>query len=373
MAAPSSPAGDAREHGGPPAAHDAAAVLHDHLAPLLRSYRQAARDRLHPDVWHYLADGEGDGNEAALAAARIMPRPLADVRGGSTSISLFGQQLDHPLLLAPVAYQRLFHPDGEAAGAMAAAAQGGQFIVSSLASQPVADIVRAADQPPGRAPWFQLYWQGDRDRTLRLLQRARAAGSGVIVFTVDAPVKVASLQLPAGVQAVNLEEGGVPRDGGASRVFDGWMAQAPTWDDLAWLRTQVEVPLLVKGVLHPDDAERAVAFGCDGVIVSSHGGRVMRGAPASLPALRRVADRIGGRVPVLFDSGIRSGRDAFVALAHGAAAVLVGRPYVWGLAADGAMGVARTIRVMRDEIELAMALAGCRAVQDIGAACLADR
>lgn len=341
----------------------------DQLPQSIREYQPAAQQRLPAEVWRYLADGDSAGNERALAQVGLMPRPLRDVRGGHTRLTLFGQELDHPLLLAPIAYQRLFHPDGEAASAMAASAQGGQFIISSLASLPFAEIARAAAQPPQRAPWFQLYWQADRARTQRLLQRARDAGCAAIVVTVDAPVKLASLQLPSHVNAVNLEQATF-NAAGPSTVFDGWMAQAPTWDDIAWLRQQTSLPLIIKGILHPDDAEQAIATGCDGIVVSNHGGRVLRGAPQSLRALQQVAARVARRVPVLFDSGIRDGRDAFVALAHGATAILIGRPYIWGLAAQGALGVAHVIRLMRDELEMTMALTGCAQLADIGAACL---
>jgi 4-hydroxymandelate oxidase len=155
---------------------------------------------------------------------------------------------------------------------------------------------------------------------------------------------------------------------GRSAVFDGWMAAAPTWDDLAWLRERLQMPLLVKGVLHADDAARLMALGCDGLIVSNHGGRVLDGAPASLDALPAIRARVGENVPVLLDSGIRSGRDAFKALAQGADAVLVGRPCIWGLAANGALGVAQVIRLLRDELELTMALTGCRTLGDIAPA-----
>ena len=210
-----------------------------------------------------------------------MPRPLRDVRGGHTRLTLLGQELDHPILLAPVAYQRLFHPDGEAASAMAASAQGGQLLISSLASQPVETIVEAAYQAGDKPPWFQLYWQGDRGRTLRLMQRAILAGCSVIVLTVDAPVKLATLQLPPGIVAVNLERelDAVPPSTRGSVVFDGWMRRAPTWDDLAWLRQQSKLPLLVKGLLHPDDAEQAVSVGCDGIVVSNHGGACLLARP----------------------------------------------------------------------------------------------
>lgn len=337
-----------------------------------RDYLGLAQACLDPAVWHYLQDGDSADNEQALADVRLMPRPLRVVRGGHTRLQLFGQELAHPLLMAPVAYQGLFHPHGERASAMAAGAQGGQQVISSLASQDIDAIVRSAHEGGGLTPWFQLYWQQSRERTARLLRKAEAAGCPAIVFTVDAPIKLATMSLPSGIQAVNLEP--VPDEAqtqmkeaneAGSRVFDGWMAQAPTWDDVAWLREQTRLPLLIKGILHEDDAAMAVGLGCDGVVVSNHGGRVLEGATLSLQALPRVVKRLGGQVPVLFDSGIRSGRDAFVALAHGASAVMVGRPCMWGLAAHGELGVAHVIRLLRDELEMTMALTGCATLGDV--------
>lgn len=336
-------------------------------------YRPLAEARLALPVLRYLQEGDGGDNERALAAVRLLPRPLCNVRGGHTRLTLFGQAIDHPLLLAPVAYQRLFHADGESASAMAAAAQGGQFFISSLASQPLEAVCEAGRSTNGHSPWFQLYWQGNRPRTLRLLQRAVAAGCTAVMFTVDAPVKRATLQLPDGVAAVNLEPSAVPPpESGDSAVFDVWMAQAPTWDDLAWLRRETDLPLLLKGVLHADDAGLALDAGCDGIVVSNHGARVLAGAPTSFGALPRIVQRVDGRIPVLFDSGIREGRDAFAALAHGATAVLVGRPYIWGLAAKGAIGVAHVIRLLRDALEMTMALTGCARLADIDRSRLAD-
>ncbi|NVO06164.1 MAG: alpha-hydroxy-acid oxidizing protein [Rhodoferax sp.] len=335
----------------------------------VQDYQAAARERLDPAIWHYLSDGDSAGNARALQDVPLMPRPLRALAGGHTRLRLLGQDLQHPILLAPVAYQRLFHAEGEVASAMAASAQQASFIISSLASQPLEPIAEAARIEGGAGAWFQLYWQGDRPRSLRLLQRAIAAGCSTVVLTVDAPIKVATLQLPPDVCAVNLEDSAA-RTVQGSVVFDGWMAQAPTWDDLAWLRQQTGLPLLVKGLLHPDDAAQALDVGCDGIVVSNHGGRVMAGAPISLWALDAIVQRVAGRAPVLFDSGVRSGRDVFVALAHGASAVLLGRPYVWGLAAEGAMGVARVIRLLRDELEMTMALCGCASLVDIGPHCL---
>lgn len=332
-----------------------------------RDYQALAQARLAESTWRYLCEGDSQGNEAALSNVRLTPRPLRRVSGGHTGLTLFGQTLEHPIVLAPIAYQRLFHPDGEVASAMAAAAQGGQMVISSLASLPLETIAAAGRSAGSQGPWFQLYWQNDRARTLRLLRQAIDAGCSSVVFTVDAPIKLASLQLPSDVGAVNLEAAEAPpvSSSGTSVVFDGWMAQAPTWDDLDWLRRQTSLPLLVKGLLHPDDAERAMACGCDGIVVSNHGGRVLRGATLSLAGLGPIVERINGRIPVLFDSGVRCGRDVFVALAHGASAVLVGRPYVWGLASHGAMGVAHVIRLLRDELEMTMALMGCAALGEI--------
>lgn len=331
----------------------------------LGALREGAQRRLAAAIWQYLEQTAGEGltaaaNRAALDGAAIIPRPLANVAGGHTRLTLFGRALEHPLLLAPVAYQRLFHAQGECGSAMAAQAQGGVMIVSSLASQPLAQINAAHE---GKA-WFQLYWQGDRARTAALLARAHAADYEVLVFTVDAPVKEAAFALPDEIRAVNLDGELVP-PAGASAVFDGWMRIAPTWDDFAWLRDQWRGPLLIKGLLHPDDAEQALARGADGIIVSNHGGRVLDGAPATLQALPAIVQAVGDRVPVLLDSGIRSGRDAFKALAAGASAVLIGRPYVWALACDGALGVARLLRALRDELEMTMALAGCRDLTDV--------
>lgn len=326
----------------------------------IAAYAAQAQATLPPEIWHYLEAGHGAGytlraNAAALDALPLMPRPLADVRGGHTRIELFGRSYAHPLMLAPIAYQRLFHAQGEVGTAMAAQAQQAVMMVSSLASQPLAEIAAT-----GVDAWFQLYWQSGRDATLRLLRKAEDAGVQAIVFTVDAPVKQATLNLPPGLRAVNLEpEPPLPAIAqGQSAVFDQWMRVAPCWEDLAWLRQQTRLPLLVKGLLHVDDAQRALDLGCDGLVVSNHGGRVIDGTPPALQVLRQFRARFGKATVLLFDSGIRSGADAYKAIACGAQAVLVGRPCIWGLAAAGPMGVAHVIRLLRDELEMTMALMG---------------
>lgn len=336
--------------------------------PLLQQYAQQAQSRLPASVWHYLQSDAGDGSQSQVNAAgwqaeKLLPRPLQALRSPSTRCTLFGEAWAHPILLAPVAYQRLFHADGEIASAVACNAQQGQMMVSSLASQPVADIVQQAQQPL----WFQLYWQGDRSLTEALLQKALAAGVSAIVFTVDAPVKQAVIDLPQGIAAVNLVQPltMLPLSPGQSPVFDGWMSQAPTWEDVAWLRQQTTLPLLIKGLMHVEDVSRALGLGCEGVVVSNHGGRVLDGTPSVAAVLPSIVKAVVGQGVLLVDSGIRSGLDVYRALAMGADAVCVGRPYVWGLAAEGAMGVAKVIRTLRDELEMTMALTGVSSLAEI--------
>ena len=336
-------------------------------ATSIADYQQLAEQKLPAEIWRYLSEGAGAGrtmaaNIAALNDTSLMTRPLADVSGGHTRIKLFGQDYAHPLLLAPIAYQQLFHADGELAAAMAAEAQGAPYIVSSLASMKIDSIARS-----GAALWFQLYWQGSRETTLVLLRKAEAAGCKAIVLTVDAPVKQANFNLPPGISAVNLEADTRKPSlaKGQSEVFDYWMARAPRWSDLVWLREQTKLPLLVKGLLHADDAAQAVAIGCDGIVVSNHGGRVLDGTAASLHTLAACTARLGNKTTILFDSGIRSGSDAFKAIALGAHAVLIGRPYIWGLAAAGALGVAHVMRLLRDELEMTMALTGHASIASV--------
>lgn len=342
-------------------------------------YEREARAHLDDNAWEYLQGGGADeltlaANRAAFDRLALWPRPLARVAGGHTRLRLLGQDFAHPLLLAPLAWQRLFHAQGELATVMAAAVTDTGMVVSTLASTPLEDIAAAA-----RAPlWFQLYWQGGREATLALLRRAEAAGYQALVFTVDAPVagvrnreQRVRFALPPGVAAVNVSV--LPPAvvmGSGSPVFGQLMAQAPDWDDLAWLLASSRLPVLVKGLLHPADAAHAVALGAAGVVVSSHGGRVLDTAPASLDALPAVVAAVAGRVPVLLDSGIRRGSDAFKALALGASAVLVGRPAMHALAVAGPLGVAHLLRTLREELEITMALCGCATLADIGPDCL---
>jgi 4-hydroxymandelate oxidase len=267
-------------------------------------------------------------------------------------------------LLAPVAYQRLVHRDAELATAQAAAALETGMVVSTLASTALERL--AAELP--RNKWFQIYWQGGRAATAKLAARAERAGYSALVVTVDVPITAlrnraarAGFRHPQNVTAVNVDAAPaeIVLDLGQSRVFQGVMATAPTWDDIRWLAAETTLPLLVKGLLHPDDAERAVELGAAGVVVSNHGGRALDEAPATLTALRLIRRRVPPDFPLLVDGGIRCGGDVFKALALGAQAVLIGRPQLYALAVAGAAGVAHMLRVLRDELEVTMALAGC--------------
>ncbi|MGH8807760.1 MAG: alpha-hydroxy acid oxidase [Noviherbaspirillum sp.] len=339
-------------------------------------YERFARERLDDNAWAYLAGGSADeitlrDNRAAFDRMRMKGRVLTEVRGGHTRLELFGREYAHPILLAPVAYQRLFHPDGELASVLGAAAMGAGMVVSTLASTSLEDIAAGAHAPL----WFQLYLQADRTRTLELVRRAEAAGYAALVVTVDAPIagirnreQRAGFVLPPQVRAVNLDGGALPagdtRSGG-SAIFDGLMAATPTWRDIDWLATETRLPLLVKGILDADDARRALDHGASGIVVSNHGGRTLDTLPATIDALPPIADVLAGRAPLLLDGGIRRGSDIFKAIACGASAVLIGRAYIHALASAGALGVAHALRILHEELEINMALNGCATLQAI--------
>ena len=336
----------------------------------------AAGARLEPGVAAFFNGGAGDertlrANAEAWQALTLWPRVLRPLAGGHTRTTLAGRELAHPILLAPVAFQRLAHEQGEWGSAIAAAAQGAGYVLATLSSVPMERVAEAVLPEPARGPlWFQLYWQADRGLNQALVQRAEAAGYEAIVLTVDAPVQGmrdaelrAGFRLPPGITAVHLPEGDLNADAAraaADTYCAGVAASAPIWDDVAWLQAQTRLPVWLKGVLHPADARQAQSLGVAGLIVSNHGGRTLDTAPATAQALPRIADAVGGALPLVVDGGIRRGTDVLKAIALGASAVMIGRPVVHALAVAGPVGVARLIRTLRDELEMAMALAGCR-------------
>jgi 4-hydroxymandelate oxidase len=349
----------------------------------LADYADAARTQFDDNARAYFEGGAADeltlaANAQAWRDLPLTARVLRPMAGGHTRITLFGRTLAHPILLAPVAYQRLAHPEGELATAQAAAALEAGMVLSTQSSVPVEAVARIVCTDPDAGPlWFQLYLQHDRGFTLDLVRRVEAAGCTALVLTVDAPVhgardreRRAGFRLPPGVRAVHLD-GLRPRlvpalAAGQSALFDGLLADTPTWDDVAWLRTQTRLPLLLKGVTHPDDARRAVSLGVDGLIVSNHGGRTLDTLPATAVLLPRIADAVGEALPLLVDGGLRRGTDVLKAVALGARAVLIGRPVVQALAVAGAHGVAHVLRLLRDELEIAMALTGCATLDRVG-------
>jgi 4-hydroxymandelate oxidase len=323
--------------------------------------RRAARRVLPRMVWDYFragADAEitRRANLRAFRRRQLLPRVLVDVSAVSTECALLGAALPHPILIAPTAYHKLAHPEGELATARGAAAAGALYVVSTLATTSLEEVAAASAAPK----WFQLYAHKDRGVTRALALRAHAAGYRAIVLTVDTPVlgrRLADVRnafaLPEGLAMENLRA--------AAQVEHAAVRHDATlgWKDLEWLAGLTPLPLVVKGVLRADDAARAVAAGAAAVLVSNHGGRQLDGVPATLEVLPAVADAVAGRCPLLVDGGVRWGSDVLKALALGARAVLVGRPVLWGLATGGAAGVTRVMSMLRDELSMAMTLAGC--------------
>jgi 4-hydroxymandelate oxidase len=345
----------------------------------LHDLEARARERLSQSAGGYYASGAWDevtlrDNAAAFERIKVHYRVLVDVSRRDLSVSVLGQRIAFPVLVAPTAFHKLAHPDGELATVRAAGRAGTIMVLSSLSTTLVEEVLAAADGPV----WFQLYINKDRGFTRDLVARVTAAGCQAIVVTVDTPewgrrerdVRNA-FHLPPGLAAVNLlpsNPGGeaIGQSGkGMGQAF-GWMLDPSlTWADVEWLRGISTIPVVLKGICRADDAKAAVGSGADAIVVSNHGGRQMDTAPATIDVLPACANAVGGRVPVLLDGGIRRGLDVLKALALGATAVQVGRPALWGLAAAGQEGVEHALGILRQELDLAMALAGCPDVQAI--------
>jgi 4-hydroxymandelate oxidase len=337
-------------------------------------FEEAARTRLPRMVFDYYAGGAGDEwtvaeNRRAFERWVLRPRVLVDVSNVDLRTTILGEEVAFPILLAPTALQRMAHRYGELATARAAASIGALMVLSTVSTSSLEEVAGS-----GARRWFQLYVLKDRDLTAELVKRAHAAGYGALVLTVDAAILGRRYRddrnrfsLPPGIAMANLEGMGLPESEG-SRLFAFFVERhdaSLSWDDLAWLDSLTPMPLVVKGIVRGDDARRAVEAGAAAIIVSNHGGRQLDGAAATIDVLPEVLEVVGGQVEVLVDGGIRRGSDAMKALAMGARAVLVGRPYLWGLAVDGEAGVRRVLELLRDELALAMALCGCPTTADI--------
>ncbi|CAG2127960.1 alpha-hydroxy acid oxidase [Cupriavidus plantarum] len=339
----------------------------------LRDYERRFHERVDAGIRGYIAGAAADGitqreNQAAFERIRLLPRVLADLSQATASRSLFGETLRHPILIAPTAYHKLVHPEGELAVARAASLTHTWMVVSTLASVTLEEIARAS--VASAAPlWFQLYVQPRAQDTFSLIGRAEQAGYRAIVVTVDAVVsgirnveQRAGFRLPDDVSAVNLagfpaNEPVVANDG--SPVFRGLLRGAPTWTEIEAICRQTALPVILKGILNPCDVEPAIRAGASGIIVSNHGGRTLDTVPATIDCLAAVVAQVAGRVPVLLDGGVRRGTDIVKAIALGASAVLVGQPILHALAVGGLPGVAHMLTLLQTELEAAMALMGC--------------
>ncbi|MGE0400427.1 MAG: alpha-hydroxy acid oxidase [Kofleriaceae bacterium] len=338
-----------------------------------------AQSRVTQMAWDYYASGADDErcvrrNREAFAEIALHYRVLVDVAQRDLSTTVLGHRIAMPVCVAPTAFHRLAHEDGELASVRGAGDAGTLFVLSTLSNTRVEDVVAAASGPV----WFQLYVYKDRAATEALVHRVEAAGVKAIVVTVDAPLlgrrerdvkNRFALPPPLGIENMYAEGyrpvRAVENESGLAAYFVSLLDASLTWDALAWLRSITKLPVLVKGIVRADDAVRAIEHGAAGIVVSNHGGRQLDASPATIEVLPRIADALAGRGTILLDGGVRRGADVIKAIAFGARAVLVGRPVLWGLAAGGREGVAAALGVLRRELDLAMALCGCANVAAI--------
>jgi 4-hydroxymandelate oxidase len=336
-------------------------------------YEALARDRLAGHVYSYLSSGGADEitlrrNRTAFDSLLLATRVLRDTRAIDTRCRLLGSELASPVLLAPAALHKLVCDEGELAAARVAMEAESLFVLSTLASLPIADVGAVA----GGRMWMQMYIQRDRGKTLDIVRRAEDAGCTALCLTVDTPCAPARYReqrapLQTGeVRPVNVladgESWGTAR---ARSVFENLLDPSVTWDDIGWLREHTRLPVVLKGILHPADARLATEAGVAAIIVSNHGGRNLDTTPATIEALPYVAHAVAGRIPVLLDGGVRRGTDIIKALALGAGAVLLARPYLYALACDGAQGIRDLLALLRDELVVAMRLCGVCSLEEI--------
>lgn len=358
--------------------------------PLAQLEKKAA-EVLTPQAYDYVAGGASGertmrANLAGFDRWRIVPRMLRDVSERDLSIELLGHKLAAPVFLGPVGVQGILHADADLASARAAASLGIPFVLSTVSSRSMEEVAEAMSNA---TRWFQLYWGKDHELTCSMLRRAEQSGYSALVVTLDTAMlgwRERDLQHPhlpflLGQGLANYFTDPVfrsrlsyPPEAVPAAAIRLWATlfsnTALTWSDLDWLRRQTRLPILLKGILHPDDARRGLDCGVDGIIVSNHGGRQVDGAVASLDALPAVAAAVQQKIPVLFDSGIRYGSDAVKALALGARAVLLGRLYLWGLAVAGEQGVRDVVQNFVADFDLTMGLSGYKSCRELDASVL---
>lgn len=372
----------ASEHFPSQAESQNASALTPQLASL-GDFEAAAKLRIPHAAWEFYNGAVADEitmhwNLEAYQRIRLKPRVLVDVSKLDTRITLLGREHAFPIILAPTAYHKLACPEGELATARAAASTGTQMVLSTMSTTAVEDVAPAAKEPL----WFQLYVQRDRGFTRDLVQRAESAGCKALCLTVDSAVtgarnreERAEFALPKGVElphlrgmkvnGVDVGTSGTGHRAMSGSIYSAMSDPSLSWRDIEWLLSFVKIPLLLKGVLNPDDADHAVKSGAGGIIVSNHGARNLDTVPATIDALPLIAEKVHGRVPVIVDGGVRRGTDVLKAIALGANAVQIGRPYLYGLGVAGEEGAARVISILQQEFQMAMALTGRPAIASI--------
>jgi 4-hydroxymandelate oxidase len=352
----------------------------------LDGYEAEASSILNRMAFDYIASGTGDGhtlrrNRAAFQEIEVLPRVLTDVSKIGTRVEILGRIHEFPLLLAPTGYHKLFHADGELETVRGANASQATLIASCFSTTAYEEMRKASANPL----WFQLYINPDRGFTRELVASVVQAGCEAICLTVDVPVNQPKdsiystpFSLPEGLMRANLLGLGADVASASHRtvgrnIYNYVRASNATWKDVEWLRSILPIPLLLKGILRIDDAHHALDLGCEGIIVSNHGGRALDGVPATIEILPGIAQSLNGKGLIIMDGGIRRGTDVLKAIALGANAVMIGRPYLFGLAVQGAKGVRGVVEMLRTEVEMAMALAGCASIADIDRTFLRNR
>lgn len=346
----------------------------------LEEFESLAKPGMSAMAFAYVAGGAAD--ELTLCAncedwkrIRLAPRVLIDVSEIDVGIEILGQQFESPILLAPAAFHRLCHAEGELATVTGANEAGATLVLSSFSTVAVEEVTAAAKHPV----WFQLYFQQDRGLTAQMVRRAEATGCKALCITVDTPVLGARhreartrFELPADFKLPNLNLGAISHRPERSAIYSQLLNAQLNWKDIEWVCALSKIPVVLKGVLNPEDAALAINTGVAALIVSNHGARNLDTLPSTAEALPRVVERVKDKIPVLVDGGIRRGTDVLKAIALGAKAVLIGRPYLYALAFAGAAGVARAIEILRTELMMAMALTGRTAINQIDRSVLWD-